>query len=174
MRLIRPSRKYQRSFLAALEEVRRQSPKQRGSFHFDLNINSGNFHEYLKKRRDEARGVNLKRGRVQQTKFWLVDKGEYIGQLNLRHRLNASLRKIGGHIGYWIRPSQRRRGYGKKILALGLKEAKKLGIKNALLTCDNDNIGSIKIIEASGGVFKNEIIHNKKEKPKRRYWIKNQ
>jgi predicted acetyltransferase len=65
---------------------------------------------------------------------------------NLRHNLNDNLYICGGHIGYGIRPDQRRKGYATKILKLTLIEAKKKGIENVLVTCNPENLGSVKAI----------------------------
>lgn len=94
----------------------------------------------------------------------------FIGKVNIRHRLNKNLLKAGGHIGYTIRPSERRKGYGTLILRLALPKAKALGIKKALITCYEDNIGSRKIIEANGGVLEDTATTNEGV-VKRRYWI---
>lgn len=88
----------------------------------------------------------------------MIDCDEYIGQASIRPELCTSyLLTYGGHIGYSIRPSKRRQGWGKKILALALYEARELGLKRALVTCDSDNIGSRKIIEHNGGQFESAI-----------------
>ena len=90
--------------------------------------------------------------------YWLVDEGEYIGQASVRPELNTPyLLTYGGHIGYSIRPSKRRRGYGKHILALALDRALSIDLYRVLVTCDADNIGSRKIIEHNGGVFESAI-----------------
>jgi len=74
-----------------------------------------------------------------------------IGRVTLRHQLTEWLLKAGGHIGYDIRPSKRRIGYDSQILALVLPKARELGLTRVLVTCDETNIGSMKIIEANGG-----------------------
>src|SRR3989338_7171193 len=103
--------------------------------------------------------------------YWLIDNDEVIGRVQIRHVLNDYLLNYGGHIGYYIKPSKRRMGYGRKILKLSLIEAKKIGLKKVLLTCDEGNIGSQKIIESYGGVLKN-IIKQTSDKPlTRRYWV---
>jgi predicted acetyltransferase len=112
-----------------------------------------------------------KPGRVPETIYWLVDADVFIGRLSLRHRLNESLMQFGGHIGYEIRPTQRLKGYGKLILRLGLEKAKAAGIQRALVTCDDDNIGSAKIIEANGGILENSILLTGRTVKTRRYWI---
>lgn len=110
-------------------------------------------------------------GRVPCSTFWLVDGDEWIGRVSLRHTLNDWLLQFGGHIGYGIRPSRRRQGYGTMGLRLVLPHAKALGLTRVLVTCDADNIGSRKIIEASSGVFENEVPQGGKAASKRRYWI---
>src|SRR6185295_6761440 len=74
-------------------------------------------------------------GRVRESTFWLIEEGEFIGRVSIRHTLNPRLEKLGGHIGYEIRPTMRRRGYGTLILSLALPETLKLGIRRALVTC---------------------------------------
>ena len=92
-----------------------------------------------------------------------------VGMIDLRHRLNDFLEKIGGHIGYSVRPDERRKGYAKAMLRLALAEAKKRDIPRVLITCDDDNIGSARTIEANGGTL--ECIANWNGEIIRRYWI---
>lgn len=109
-------------------------------------------------------------GAVPQTDYWLIADGDYAGTVRLRHFLNDGLERFGGHIGYEIRPSRRRRGYGKLICHLALEEARKRGITKVLITCDDDNIGSQKIIEHNGGVLQDKV-DNGRHALTRRYWI---
>jgi predicted acetyltransferase len=102
--------------------------------------------------------------------FGFVD-GKIVGRLAIRHRLNDFLLKIGGHIGYGVVPQFRRCGFAKNMLRLSLPIAYDLGIKRVLLTCDDDNIGSIKTIEANGGVLENVVPVGEGKSLKRRYWI---
>lgn len=107
---------------------------------------------------------------VPATLFFMVDENNKIyGALHFRHVLNENLRKSGGHIGYGIRQSERRHGYAKKMLSLGLNIAKNYGIDKVLLTCNKDNIGSAKTIMHNGGKLKNEIIDD--GTIIQRYWI---
>lgn len=105
------------------------------------------------------------------TTYFLVDKNERVlGAINIRYTLNDYLLKYGGHIGYGVRPCERKKGYAKTMLKLGLKKAKELGIKNVLVTCDKNNVGSAKTIMANGGVLENEVKED--ERITQRYWIK--
>ena len=85
--------------------------------------------------------------------YWLVDKDRFIGTLRLNKKLNEQLKKGGGNVGYEIRPSEYGKGYGTKILELGIERAKELGMKEILIDCREDNEASRKIIEKNGGKF---------------------
>lgn len=99
------------------------------------------------------------------TTLWWVDGTEYLGRLAIRHRLNAFLLDVGGHVGYDVRPSARRRGHATAMLRSALPWARELGIESALITCDDDNAGSIRVIEAAGGELEDV------RRTKRRYWV---
>ncbi len=129
-----------------------------------------NFSEFLTKMRNYEKGKNLPKGYVSASYYWLVDNNDFVGETTIRHKLTKALLKEGGHIGYGIRPTKRKLGYGTKILTLALKKAKKLGIKKVLVTCDDNNIGSRKVIEANEGILEKKIRH--KGKLLRHYWIK--
>ena len=110
-------------------------------------------------------------GWVSDTTLFCLDKDRNIsvGAVNIRHYLNDELLKTGGHIGDGIRPSERRKGYATAMIALALKECKKLGIKRVLMTCDKNNIGSAKSIINNGGVLENEVEED--GHIELRYWI---
>lgn len=92
-------------------------------------------------------------GRSQSKTFLLIRKNDnkLVGSINVRWNLSPSMLEFGGHIGYGIRPTERRKGYNKINLYLGLIEAKKLGLDKVMLDCDVENIGSKKTMEALGG-----------------------
>jgi len=167
MELVLPSLKYKSKFLEASEE----SKHEKGDTRLSQAQENESFEDYVKRANDNAKGINVPKGFVPATTFWLIDKNDLIGRVQMRHMLNESLLKENGHIGYYIRPSKRRMGYGKEILKLALLEAKKLGLRKVLITCDDNNLASQKIIEANGGILEN-IIEIEINKPKtRRYWI---
>jgi predicted acetyltransferase len=85
--------------------------------------------------------------------------------------LTPELEYEGGHIGYDIRPSARRRGFGTALLRLTLERAAALGICDVRLTCDADNIGSIRVIENNGGVLEGEVPSRERATLIRQYWI---
>ena len=92
-------------------------------------------------------------GWVPSTTLWWVEGTDYLGRIAIRHRLTPSLREFGGHIGYDVRPTARRRGYATAMLRAALPIARDLGIESALVTCDADNVASRRVIEHNGGVF---------------------
>ena len=93
-----------------------------------------------------------------------------IGTIQIRHKLNESLLKNGGHIGDGVRPSERRKGYATEMIRLALEECKKIGIDRVLMVCYKDNIGSRKSIINNGGVLENEL-PAEDGKIDQRYWI---
>ena len=129
------------------------------------------FERFVEVEKSHVRGENLPDGFVPATTLWLVDHGEFIGGVSIRHRLNEHLLKVGGHIGYDVRPSQRNKGYGSKILELALPVARGLGIDRVLVTCDATNEASRKIIEKNGGVLENSAIDEKSGVERLRFWI---
>ena len=99
------------------------------------------------------------------TTLWWVDGDDYLGRIAIRHTLNDFLLEVGGHIGYDVRPSRRREGHATAMLRAALPWARDLGIDPALVTCDEDNTASIRVIVAAGGVL--EDVRG----IKRRYWV---
>ncbi len=108
---------------------------------------------------------------VPSTLLFLTDDAEtkLFGAIDIRHRLNDYLLAFGGHIGYGIVPSERRKGYAKVQLGLALPVAKSLGLARVLITCDDGNAGSARTIEALGGVLEDKRAEN--GALTRRYWI---
>lgn len=130
-----------------------------------------NFEGYMAQIERFRRGVGLGAKLVPSSEFWLVKGRRILGRISVRHRLNANLEIEGGHIGYDVRPSERRKGYGSLMLKLALDKARKLGLKRVLITCDTDNIASAKIIEKNGGIFERHDISPMSGKQLNQYWI---
>ena len=95
-------------------------------------------------------------GCVKATALFLLAGPKVVGTVQIRHTLNEELLEQGGHIGYGVRPSERRKGYGTKMLSLALAYCRVLGIEKALVTCDKKNTGSAKVIVKNGGILENE------------------
>ncbi len=134
------------------------------------------FAAYLRLLDDRSRGINLPMAFVPEDVYWLVRDEEQpdpvvLGVTSLRHELTPLLEDVGGHIGYSIRPSARRRGYGTRILALALEKARERGFSRVLVTCDTDNIGSARIIVKNGGMLASEGFSAVARTRVSRYWI---
>ncbi len=116
--------------------------------------------------------ADLPEGHVACDFFWITDADEVIGFIALRRELNEHLRQFGGHIGYAVRPSRRRECVAKEALRLVLDIARGQGLGRVMLTCDDDNIGSIRTIEGAGGELQDVIDASSEGHPRlRRYWI---
>ena len=119
-----------------------------------------------------ARGENLPADHVPSTFLFAFDGPRIVGRVSIRHELNDFLLRFGGHIGYVVVPEFRRRGYATRILRQSIEIAhRSLGIPRILVTCDDDNTGSIRTIEKNGGLLENVVAGPDLIKPKRRYWI---
>lgn len=92
-----------------------------------------------------------------------------VGMIQFRHYLNDYLLNFGGHIGYSVRKSERRKGYATEMLALVLEEARKMRLEKVLLTCNKTNIASAGTILKNGGILENEVPQG--ERVTQRYWI---
>ena len=108
---------------------------------------------------------------VPDSTYFLLDaqRNIFLGAVNIRHYLNEQLILSGGHIGNGIRPSERNKGYGSKMIALALEKCKELGIQKVLMCCEKENIASARSIIKNGGILENEIIDD--NKIIQRYWI---
>jgi predicted acetyltransferase len=126
---------------------------------------------YLRMLEDHRAGVNLPAGYVPATFLVAEVAGQLVGRTSIRHRLNEFLTREGGHIGYGVVPGHRRRGYGTEILRQSLVIARAVGIGPVLVTCDDDNLGSIRIIEACGGHLESTATSAVDGRLVRRYWI---
>ena|SRR3989338_6936557 len=171
-RLVFPSKRYKAQYLREIKSLpdgdipglTSKEKRELALSDFDL---------YLSEIRNERMGRNLKKGRVPATVYWLADGKKFLGQTSMRHKLNKNLRRHGGHIGYWIVPKQRGKGYGKLILKLALQKAKRLGIKHVLISCDVKNTPSRRIIESNGGKLEGKFKVPEKKTPILRFWINN-
>jgi predicted acetyltransferase len=171
-----PTVRVRRSFLAAMAEFRGEG---RGSAEDQTMIGKeirelglawsatpDGFASYVQALLDQAREDSLRPdGYVPSTTMWWVQDEEYLGRIAVRHRLTPQLREVGGHIGYDVRPSARRRGHATAMLRAALPIARSLGIESALVTCDVDNIASRKVIERNGGVLEDQ------PGDKLRFWV---
>lgn len=167
MELVKPSEKFYQSYIEAIEEYQQN------------NIDTYDFFDVTKydifeKMENMHTGKNLPEGYVKATYFWLVDGDEFVGEISVRHSLTDSLLRFGGNIGYGIRYSYWNKGVGTIMLSKALEYAKDgLGLNKVLITCNDDNYGSARVIEKNGGVLQDKIINtiDGVTRLSRRYWI---
>jgi len=125
---------------------------------------------YLSRRESQRLGRGLTGDWVPSTFLVATVDGTIVGRVSIRHELNDFLAEFGGHIGYAVLPEFRRRGYATEILRQALSVAGRLGLDRVLVTCDEDNIASARVIERCGGVLES-LIDQPSGPQLRRYWI---
>ncbi len=167
IKLIVPNEKYLQSYIEAYDEYVENSVS---TYSFTDASACDLFAKFDRYRN----GRELPPDRVGEDKFWLVDdeNGYFIGEIAIRHRLNDALAQRGGHIGYGVRYSEWNRGYGTKMLALALEKAKEMHISPVLITCNDDNPASARVMEKNGFVLGDKIIASVdgEDRLTRRYW----
>jgi predicted acetyltransferase len=164
--LISPDVRVRRSFATAIEEFKAEGRGSEGDHtvigrylrdHPEDFVTDDAFERFvaavLAERLEETPRPE---GYVPDTELWWVEGDEFLGRIGIRHRLTPALLEMGGHIGYDVRPSARRRGHATEMLRQALGVAGDLGIDRALITCDVDNAASRAVIETNGGVLEDE------------------
>ena len=168
IKLIEPTVELKSEFLAMVDEFKAEG---RNAIDGIGCIDKDDFDNSVRLAKDHTHGIGLPEGWVPASTYWVVRRGHIVGTCHLRHQLNEFLRNFGGHIGYSIRGSERGKGYGTKMLALALEKAQLLGIKRVLITCEDDNIASTRVIEKNGGKLADKVKTKYAEFLTRRYWI---
>jgi len=166
--LVKPDLSYADEIIKYKEESLEESPIINGSAGLDRFSSIEIWFEELKKRSCED---TVPKGLVPSSTYLAVrEKDNYIvGMIDIRHYLNEYLTQVGGHIGYGVRKTERNKGYAKQMLKLALEKCKELKIKKVLITCDEDNIASEKVILSANA--KLEDIRNVDGENKKRFWI---
>lgn len=174
--LMPPTERVRTSFLAAMAEFRAEGRGDRQDHTIvgtEIRRHAASWHtpegfaRYVAELRlEELEETPRPEGWVPATTLWWVERDEYLGRLAIRHRLTPVLLEKGGHIGYDVRASARRRGHATAMLRAALPVAHALGIDPALLTCDVDNVASRRVIERNGGVLEDE------RAGKLRFWVR--
>lgn len=121
------------------------------------------------KNEEYAKSIN----RVPGKTFLLIRKNDnkIVGTINIRWNLSEKMLEFGGHIGYGIRPTERRKGYNKIQLYLVLLEAQKLNLDKVMIDCSVDNLGSDKTIKALGGILERCELDESDNTMTNVYWI---
>lgn len=168
LQLVSPSFHLKEEYLSFYTEWEKSGEKK---IPWVIEQNPHPFEQMVQFLQDHAEGKNLPENWVADSTYWLIDEtNRVLGVVNIRHSLSEFLLNSGGHIGYGIRPSERRKGYATKLLALSLQKAKELGIDQALVVCDEDNAGSFQTIIKNGGIADNDFVEEDGVVVKR-FWI---
>ncbi len=164
-KLLHPSKDKREQFLRLAQDW-----QDNGNDRYRLALED--FDAYLAKLHQFQDASQIPVGWVPGVEFWLEDDvGEIVACMRLRFWLTPALEADGGHIGYDVRPSSRRRGFGTAALALVLPEARRRGLERVRITVDSNNLPSIKIVERNGGVLSGETLSERTGKPIKQYWI---
>lgn len=172
LELVSPNEKYEKSFRAAFDELRSEADRiawiYLGERLYDKYFQIS-FPEYIQMLL--ACEKQAPQDFVCYTVYWAVYENEVVGRISIRHELNEFLSKMGGHIGYIVRPSYRKLGLATQMLKNILSTDRARSIGKLLVTCDENNFASEKVIIKAGGVFQ-DYFENTNERPrKKRFWI---
>lgn len=169
--LVSPTTDLHASWLRARDEWGRGVHQDGSGLHDTDEVDTaGGFKAWVERlHREGDLSVPPAPGRVHSAYWWIVEDGEYLGAIALRYDLNDFLLEAGGHIGYGVRPSARRRGLASWALAEVLGRARQHGLERVLVTCHDDNVASARTIEGRGGVL--EDVRETSLGRTRRYWI---
>ena len=172
VQIVRPDKIHERSFMEAFRES--ESDEDRFALVY---LGSESYSKFSTMTFSEYVSLLLERehtapaGFVTDSIYWGIFEGEVVGRISMRHELNEFLKVLGGHIGYYVKPSARRKGAATQMLREILQTERALKIKSLLLTCDEDNVASAKTILKVGGVLESLIEYDPNKPKKKRFWI---
>lgn len=160
--LVSPSAEWQAALLEMALEV-----SAHGELRYSAALND--FEAYL--RRLQAMAEGRLPGRSPQRTFWAADGTRLVGSSRIRHPLTPELEEFAGHIGYDVRPACRNQGYGTRLLALTLEEARRMDLPGVWVNCFSSNLASARVILNNGGQLVDTRWHPEEGKDISRYWI---
>lgn len=172
--LIKPTIEYKEQARQMMEEAKRYDSENPDIWAGYSSMQKyETYEDWLEKLENDLDFENIKPGRVPASTYFLLRKTDnrILGIINIRYELNEYLENYGGHIGYSIRATERRKGYGHKQLKLGLDKCLEIPINRVLITCREDNKGSENVIKSCGGIYEDTRFSKKENDYLKRYWI---
>jgi predicted acetyltransferase len=166
---VRPSVEFERAFVAMLHDFEINDPEH-ATFYAPARKD---FEKYVQSLADEELGLNLKENFVPCSHRWLLSPAqELVGVTRVRHRIDTPfLTENGGHIGYDVAPSSRRKGYGHRAFAVALMEARRLGLPRVLMYASEENLASRAVIERGGGILEDISFSDFWQEQLCKYWV---
>lgn len=167
MQLVKADISYKEEILAYKEEFVKRGDSMDGCGMLSRCETAEEYLEWCRKFSDDTL---CPADKVPSTQYFGVVDGRIVGMIDLRHHIDHPVLSVwGGHIGYSVRPAERRKGYAKEMLRDVLAEAKKRGLEKVLVTCTEGNEGSEKTIRANGGVYEKTV--DVDGETVKRFWI---
>lgn len=159
MKLVFPTKAYEEKAKEFIAEFYECGSEVAGSGSLDRYLKESTYDEWLVKLFSYIDIANVPEGKIPGLTYFFVreDDDRIIGMINIRLALNDFLRNEAGHIGYCIRPTERRKGYGTELLRAGIAVCRRVDMKKIIVTCDKINLGSAGVIRNCGGVLEAEL-----------------
>ena len=172
LKLIKPNKKYYKQYKEMMDEWKMEGSRI-SPWPLAIKYHTEEYFNNMIKELEQSERGETSGGYAPTTTYWLYDEDEnkILGASNLRHYLTEEGIKYWGHIGYGIRPSERKKGYATELLKLTMLEAKKKNIDKVLLGAYTGNIGSWRVMEKCNGKLENIVIEEETGLPIKRYWI---
>ena len=168
--LVKPSKEYAEQIMAYRKEFISASNTMDGCGPLR---SAKDAEDYLRLCREHEDPATVPKHLVPATQLLFVRKSDnkLVGMIQIRHKFNEYLAQYGGHIGYSVRPDERRKGYAKEMLRMALPKCRELGLDKVMITCIEDNIGSEKTILANGGIYYSTEYEPLEYENIKRFWI---
>lgn len=159
MKLVFPNKSYRTKAKEFITEFYEYGSEVAGSGSLDRYLKESTYDEWLAKVFSYIDIANVPADKIPGLTYFFVreEDDRIIGMINIRLALNDFLRHEAGHIGYCIRPTERRKGYGTELLLAGLGVCRRVDINKVIVTCDKTNLGSAGVIKNCGGILEEEL-----------------
>ena len=173
MKFVFPAMPYERQATEYIQEFLAYDSPINGTGGLDRFLQEASYAEWTGKVLKDVDIANIPAGRVPALTYFCVreEDDQIVGMVNIRLALTDFLRREGGHIGYSVRPTERRKGYGSAILREAVRVCATLGITRVLVSCDRANIASSGVIRSCGGVLEAEFYSDTFQEIVQRYVI---